>query len=372
MDARETRLIALNDKGYYLGCGDMLDLLNHLEDNSVDSCVTDPPYGLSFMGKKWDYDVPTSAQWAAVYRVLKPGAHLLSFFSARTYHRGVVQVEDAGFDVRDQVQWIYGSGFPKSSDVCKAVAKTAESVDEAEQWSGWGTALKPANEPIVLARKPLIGTVAENVLEYGTGGLNIDGCRVCDAGPSPSVLRRQNKAPGQSIGATGWVTAARPASYNEQRKGELLGRWPANLIHDGSDEVLAHFPDAKGQQGAINGSEPSAKTKNCFGDFAGRTPCKPRKDKEVSAARFFYCAKTSRNDRNSGGVNNKHPTVKPTDLMRYLCRLVTPTGGVVLDPFAGSGSTGIAALLEGFRFIGFEQDVGYTETARQRLEAVYD
>lgn len=305
---------------------DCLEALKNLPDNSVDSVVTDPPYGLSFMGKKWDYDVPSEEIWAECLRVLKPGGHLLAFAGTRTQHRMAVRIEDVGFEIRDMIAWVYGSGFPKSHNL-------------KDQWQGWGTALKPALEPITVARKPLIGTVAENVLAHGTGALNIDGCRV--AGES---TRRTNTA---EMGYQG-------GNFAEQyQTGSDEGRWPANLIHDGSDEVLA---------------------------LAGEQ------------ARFFYCPKASKKDRDEGlegfeakarptmgsGIGgqpdqqkannrNTHPTVKPTDLMRYLCRLVTPPNGTVLDPFMGSGSTGKAAMLEGFNFIGIEREAEYIEIAKARI-----
>ena len=338
--------------------GDCLEVLLTMPDNSVDSIVTDPPYGLSFMGKKWDYDVPSVEIWAECLRVLKPGGHLLAFAGTRTQHRMAVRIEDAGFEIRDMIAWVYGSGFPKSHDVSKAIDKaagvertekfirpdfaarsnkteqresqvicgekgvyTAPATKAARQWQGWGTALKPALEPITVARKPLIGTVAENVLAHGTGGLNIDGCRVahneeCRMMPpsqanidSPSEKHRQ-------AGRRTAVLELKPE-----------GRWPANLIHDGGEPA------------------------DLLGD----------------AARFFYAPKASKRDRDEG---NGHPTVKPTDLMRYLCRLVTPPSGIVLDPFTGSGSTGKAALLEGFQFIGIEREAEYVEIAKARLAAV--
>lgn len=512
--------------------GDCLEVLKTMPDNSVDAVVCDPPYGLSFMGRKWDYDVPEVAVWAECLRVLKPGGHLLAFAGTRTQHRMAVRIEDAGFEIRDMIAWVYGSGFPKSLDVSKAIDKaagakrevvgfdpvaakrtaavgtaaygdykgqtgevTAPATDAARQWQGWGTALKPALEPITIARKPLIGTVAENVLKWGTGAINIDECRVQNQGGSGSIgqekndrgarqdeLRRVRKAdgalevtggegeatgdvrPGVQVEGNDWCRkptmeersldgwagelSLPPCGRSEQggqgasgepkgsaglgasacdgagrweaveadrngashQRGEVgqqagkpalnelvgalegtsatgargrgveggsgafessSGRWPANLIHDGSGEVLAGFPQAKGQQGA---------------------------------ARFFYCAKASKRDRDdgldgfahanpgemtggrtegsaglnnpragagrTGGGKNVHPTVKPTDLMAYLCRLVTPPGGVVLDPFMGSGSTGKAAMLEGFRFIGIEREAEYLEIARARISAV--
>lgn len=479
---------------FELHLGDCLESLRAMPDNSVDSIVTDPPYGLSFMGKRWDYDVPSAEVWAECLRVLKPGGHLLAFAGTRTQHRMAVRIEDAGFEIRDMIAWVYGSGFPKSLDVSKAIDKaggtsprdqsemlrakreaagltreqvaelvgctpssvrdwedgraraagapvefivpsedyrakladllgysaderkligsstdrrgdgtgdglghsgdlrTGGNTDAARQWQGWGTALKPALEPITVARKPLIGTVAENVLAHGTGALNIDGCRVAsEAGGRPlrevAALRDDVRYSGNDL--AGRVDG--PLASSKAAGSTDLGRWPANLILSDDPEVLAAFPQAKGQQGALNGSEPSSKTANAFGEFAGRAPSEPRGD-IGSAARFFYCAKASRADRNEGlpsstkpavatGATmreredadwparngNHHPTVKPTDLMAYLCRLVTPPGGVVLDPFMGSGSTGKAAMREGFRFIGCELSHEYMEIARARI-----
>jgi DNA modification methylase len=395
---------------FELHLGNCLDILASMPDNSIDAIVTDPPYGLAFMGKKWDYDVPSEDIWKECLRVLKPGGHLLAFAGTRTQHRMAVRIEDAGFEIRDMIAWVYGSGFPKSHDISKAIDKmdaaeeqqarryrftewvrsqgvTSKQIDEAtytnmgghyttqasqpaimtrehleqcrhlftsipewvereadirsvesknfakrevvgskivngeegtaagykngiasiagadvtvqravpitapatpaaKQWQGWGTALKPALEPITVARKPFTGTVAANVLEWGTGAINVDGCRVGDA---------------------------------------HAARWPANLIHDDGDEVQQVLGDA---------------------------------------SRFFYCAKASKADRGE----NHHPTVKPTDLMRYLCRLVTPPNGTVLDPFMGSGSTGKAAILEGFQFIGIDMTPEYVDIARARIE----
>jgi DNA modification methylase len=355
---------------------DCLEALKNLPDNSVDSVVTDPPYGLSFMGKKWDYDVPSEEIWAECLRVLKPGGHLLAFAGTRTQHRMAVRIEDVGFEIRDMIAWVYGSGFPKSLDVSKAIDKaagaerevvghckrtgkesgtygamrgdcliTAPATPEAQQWAGWGTALKPALEPITVARKPLAGTVAENVLEHGTGALNVDGCRVGTDGGTAKGSKPMGE--GNGIYGAGLHGACEITQLN-------AGRWPANLIHDG-------------------------------GEFLGEQ------------ARFFYCAKASKRDRDEGlegfekrqmdtdgesrnqaGFNsadrpsmlpraNFHPTVKPTDLMRYLCRLVTPPNGTVLDPFMGSGSTGKAAMLEGFNFIGIEREAEYIEIAKARI-----
>lgn len=356
---------------------DSILAMRDLPDNSVDAVVTDPPYGIGFMGKAWDgkdieqraagrraaastdphatemgghksvaaaagqYNLTPAAmrafqefsrEWAVqALRVLKPGGHLLSFASARTYHRMASGIEDAGFEIRDQIMWVFGSGFPKSHN---------------GEWGG--TALKPAHEPIVMARKPLVGTVAANVLEHGTGALNIDGCRVgyelVEKGRAGRDECKSNSLGKKLMGG--------------ETQQWQAGRWPANLIHDGSSEVVAGFPGAT----------------------------------DTNAARFFYCAKASREDRNEGLASfpepavragatmgdreradwearngNFHPTVKPTALMSYLCRLVTPPGGLVLDPFMGSGSTGKAAVLEGFRFIGMEREKNYMGIATARV-----
>lgn len=358
-----------------LHSGDCREVLKTFHAASIDSVVTDPPYHLTqisrggsvrtnnpetpfsrtrlgdkgFMGKTWDGgDIAFDpAIWTECLRVLKPGGHLLAFGGSRTYHRLASAIEDAGFEIRDQIMWVYGSGFPKSHNLIG-------------EWEGWGTALKPAHEPIVIARKPLISTVAENVAIHGTGALNIDGCRVKPTGESRERIdeksqdRRYTESGGTNFAVTPGI-----------RGGDPAGRWPANFIHDGSEEVLAAFPDAPGQSGSVSGEEPSSKTNNVYGQFDGRPATQPRGDRG-SAARFFYCAKASRKDRGDG---NTHPTVKPTDLMRYLCRLVTPPSGVILDPFLGSGSTGVAARCEGFDFIGIEREPEYFEFAKARIEA---
>ena len=388
---------------FVLHQGDCLEVLRTIPHNTVDSIVTDPPYGLSFMGKKWDYDVPSVDVWAECLRVLKPGGHLLAFAGTRTQHRMAVRIEDAGFEIRDMIAWVYGSGFPKSLDVSKAIDKAAgaertesfirqdfasrsnkteqresqcisgekgvytlPATDLARQWSGWGTALKPAFEPITVARKPLVGTVAENVLAHGTGGLNINGCRVAaEAGGRPlrevAALRDDVQYSGNALAGRvdGSLASSKATGSTE------LGRWPANLIHDGSEEVLAVFPQtAPSPQGVVtqggkafgSGVDRGGKAFHGHGDTG-------------SAARFFYCAKASKRDR---GLGNNHPTVKPTELMRYLCRLVTPLGGTILDPFMGSGSTGKAAGLEGFSFVGIEKEQSYVEIAEKRIKPVYD
>ena len=381
--------------------GDCLQALASMPDACVDAVVTDPPYGLAFMGKRWDYDVPNVEIWAQCLRVLKPGGHLLAFAGTRTQHRMAVRIEDAGFEIRDMITWVYGSGFPKSLDVSKAIDKaagaerevvgskigqpgysmadngrtnavyadlhdpaaecsiTAPATPEAQQWSGWGTALKPALEPITMARKPLIGTVAANVLAHGTGGLNIDGCRVAHdedcrmMAPSQANIDNPSEKHRQ---------AGRREAVLELKPG---GRWPANLLHDGSDEVVGLFPANAGASAPVKGTEASMASVGAVTGKRDRVPGAFHAD-TGSAARFFYCSKTSKADREDG---NTHPTVKPTDLMRYLCRLVTPPGGIVLDPFMGSGSTGKAALLEGFDFIGIEREPEYLEIARRRITA---
>jgi DNA modification methylase len=568
--------------------GDCLERLRELPACSVDACVTDPPYGLSFMGKKWDYDVPGEDIWRECLRVLKPGGHLLAFAGTRTQHRMAVRIEDAGFEIRDMIAWCYGSGFPKSLDVSKAIDKAAgaerapgrtlvtdgtrgntpnapanatcadcgrpkwgkdycqcprdggPATPEAQQWDGWGTALKPSIEtvtwatkptpaqgerdrimanlwklearlwllssasaaaqnstssqsefdaacataqwtaddaintrdalrglmdtwqcemathmslsivsswrrtleesskpgststtetesktttdwktlscclseitpesiiqacslpggfnanastagqifnaslaslqstltlsaiepatwqeldarqgvgvkpsldPVVMARKPFPGTVAANVLAHGTGGINVDGCRV-----GAEILPAQVRG----VADPRWVTAVAGAITPER-----VDRWPANLIHDGSDEVVGLFPHCNGKIGMVGNTGGNNKI---YGKFGRQEDRQPGATDSGSAARFFYCAKASKADRNEG---NTHPTVKPTDLMRYLCRLVTPPGGIVLDPFMGSGSTGKAAMLDGFRFIGIEREAEYLEIAKQRMQ----
>ncbi len=308
--------------------GNCLEILRTMPDCSIDAVVTDPPYGLSFMGKKWDYDVPSTEIWEECLRVLKPGGYLLAFAGTRTQHRMAVRIEDAGFEIRDMLAWMYGSGFPKSHN-----------LDGEHQ--GWGTALKPAMEPITMARKPFKATVAQNVQKWGTGAINIDGCRIGEE----KVFTTAHKTLGDGIK----YNNSKPFPASEIR----IGRFPANVMHDGSEDVLEGMGEA---------------------------------------SRFFYCPKTSKVDRDHGCdamearvtrcmenpdtrdrptpmKSNFHPTVKPTELMRYLCRLVTPKGGVVLDPFTGSGSTGRGAVLEGFRFIGCEMDADYIEIAKARILA---
>lgn len=400
--------------------GDNRDVLRTLADNSVDSIATDPPYALvsivkrfgsdaaaparngdvyarssaGFMGKKWDTgEVAFAVEfWAECLRVLKPGGHLIAFSHTRTYHRMTVAIEDAGFEIRDQIAWVYGSGFPKSHDLAKAIDRAAgvkgevapkgapvkrmipvaDQVDggswikdngrtyqpgqyipvtpEAQHWQGWGTALKPAWEPICLARKPLIGTVAETVLEHGTGALNIDGCRVGQRDkPKVTDPKRTSTTYGK-IDSDG---------------GKLLpdARWPANLAHDGSDEVVAAFPAEAGAFAPVRGTEPSASTKAVFGQI-NRHASNAFHGDSGSAARFFYTSKADDHDRLGSG----HPTVKPVDLMQWLVRMVTPKGGTVLDPFAGTGTTGEAAWREGMNAILIEREADYQADIARRMD----
>ena len=347
--------------------GDCIEKMKELEDNSIDSIVCDPPYEIGFMDKKWDnsgvaYNVEV---WKECLRVLKPGGHLLAFGGTRTYHRMTVAIEDAGFQIRDCLMWVYGSGFPKSHNI----------------GNGWGTALKPSVEPIVMARKSFKGTVSNNVSKYGTGAINIDECRVGDEEISTHNAPKGTFAGGEEN---------RGSDTNSYKT--HIGRWPANLLHDGSEEVLELFPDSK--------STGKNYIKDEYEEKETSTPFKRGnlfvRGDDGSAARFFYCAKTSKKDRDEGcedleekegevhivqsegrknaGTNktfprhNHHPTVKPTELMKYLCRLITPKEGIVLDPFMGSGSTGKAALLEGFSFIGIELNNEYYEIAKRRVK----
>lgn len=453
-----------------LFCGDSRDVLDGLEPESIDNCVSDPPYALvsigkrfgkpgaapasgndayarasaGFMGQRWDTgEVAFSADfWRKVFRVLKPGGHVVAFGGTRAYHRLACAIEDAGFEIRDSIAeaisldpmvrafvdsldeaqldafmrladligfegllaWVYGTGFPKSHDVAKAIdareltgrARTEDMRriamgDEykpsgrgrveydhgggsamngaqgtralitvfAREWQGWGTALKPAWEPIVLARKPLVGTVAENVLAHRTGALNIDGCRVGDevreAAFTSLAPCHGNKLGDADTAAAQRGTQGAPRTY--------VGRHPANVIHDGAPEVIAAFPDSGGQQGVVTGNEPSSPFANVYGDMPARAGrAEPRGD-SGSAARFFYSGKADADDR----LGSKHPTVKPVDLMQWLVRLVTAPGGTVLDPFAGTGTTGEAAWREGCRAVLIEREPQFQEDIRRRL-----
>jgi len=399
--------------------GDCRTLLKELPDNSVDSVITDPPYELAFMGKKWDasgiaYNVD---MWKECLRVLKPGGHLLAFGGTRTHHRMTCAIEDAGFEIRDELDWLYSSGFPKSLDVSKVIDKQAGHTrasasvpnmknkvygkgmgggewgapselpitEAAKQWNGWGTALKPAHEPIVLARKPLVVSVAENLQTHGTGALNIDATRI--AGEDVPI----NKLEAWS----GFGQVQRP-DYAQEINSK--GRWPANVI---LDEYAAAELDA--QSGETNSGD-SREDRGTGGIWhkGNGVPCGPQYGDNGGASRFFYVAKASRTERELGcehlptksageatggrtegsdglnspragagrtseGVHNFHPTVKPILLMQYLCLLITPPGGIVLGPLMGSGSTGCGCVQEGFRFIGFDLEAEHVDISKARI-----
>ena len=395
---------------------DCIEGLKLLDDESIDAVVTDPPYELGFMGKSWDKSgIANNIElWKEVLRVLKSGGHLLAFGGTRTYHRMTCAIEDAGFQIRDCIMWVYGSGFPKSLNIGKAIDKQmgisqkvvgfrkahdfagakgsmmtghatqAGSTDiditiavsqEAKQWEGWGTAVKPSLEPIVLARKPLSEkTVAENVLKWGTGGINIDGCRV-ELSENDNDLARENKI---DKGIFGIGNNNNNAQQRKEKGLPPVGRFPANLIHDGSEEVLSFFPDVEEESEGVQ--------KNLLNAFVEK--------QLINSSRFFYCAKASKSERNEGLSGKKkitsdgreksidnpfllgeterfnhHPTVKPIALMSYLIKLITPPKGIVLDPFAGSGSTFLATRKLGFNFIGFEKEANYCEIAESRIQA---
>lgn len=433
--------------GITLYCGDSLEVAPEIDAESVSAVVTDPPYGLGFMGKAWDHAVPGVPFWRAFMHAMKPGAHLLAFGGSRTYHRMGVAIEDAGLELRDTLMWLYGSGFPKSHDVSKAIDKaagaerevvgskpiaypdsdcwgtpnssvgaghgyeggwkpnqgggvrdvTAPATPEAAQWAGWGTALKPAHEPIILARKPLVGTVAANVLRHGTGALNIDACRI--PGDVPSKPQPDFRS------VNGRATRLDAHCRNGQMS-RATGRWPANVI---LDEDAAQALDAQSGELASNSGKPfrrnADKLRNAYGAFAGAPAERGFYGDTGGASRFFYVAKASRKERNAGldgmperdttsvyengnglsgrslvngeWVNtdnprkpkaNHHPTVKPLALMRYLITLVTPPGGIVLDPFAGSGSTLVACAQLGFPAIGIELSEEYCEIIARRVD----
>jgi len=325
----------------------------------VSAVVTDPPYGIRFMGRRWDYLVPSVEEWEMSLAAMKPGAHLLAFAATRTQHRMAVNIEDAGFEIRDLIAWVYGQGFPKSRNVRKAIE---EAGGDGQSWEGLGTALKPAMEPVTVARKPLSGSVAVNVLAHKTGALNIDGTRVeCQSEEDKAGATPQGICTSKSGALAGKVQ--RDVGRTGFTRPEQKGRWPANLIHDGSEEVVELFPESKDGV-AVQRNRDGGVHNEVFGAY--RKP--PGEDVGYggagSAARFFYCAKASRAERGKG---NNYPTVKPIALMRYLVRLVTPLEGLVVDPYLGTGTTGIAAIQEGFRFVGIERDRGAFEIAVKRI-----
>jgi len=379
--------------------GDCLDKLLELPDNSVDAIVTDPPYGLSFMGKKWDYDVPSVKIWEECLRVLKPGGYLLAFAGTRTQHRMAVRIEDAGFEIRDMIAWVYGSGFPKSLNIGKAVDKLQGNNREVvgisngagklmeerpwnqnpeydknipvtkdnSEWEGWGTALKPALEPITVARKPLSeNTVAENVLKWGTGGINIDGCRVeYTDGTTEEQIRRKYSGSNEGNGSVTNNFGVKDIKMTSEST--LTGRFPANLIHDGSDEVVELFPNTK--SGSVKNSTNNFNGSNNINIGGGMLSPENSYGDSGSASRFFYCAKASKSERNRGVEDgNKHPTVKPLDLMEYLVKLVSKENAIVLDPFAGSGSTLLACKNLNRKYIGIEREEDYIKIINARLQ----
>lgn len=355
--------------------GQMQDWLAAYDGPLFDSCVTDPPYHLTsivkrygkegsaptanpayaraakgFMGKEWDGgDVAFRPEtWRAVFDKLKPGAHLVAFSGTRTFHRMVCAIEDAGFEIRDTICWHYGSGFPKSHSM--------RSIDRPEL----GTALKPATELICLARKPLSEkSVAANVLRWGTGAINIDGCRVGDE-VRQAAYTSLAPCSGNRLGDADTAAARRGTQSGMQT---YVGRWPANLIHDGSDEVADAFPDSAGQQGIVTGNEPSSPFANIYGDMPNRAGSAAPRNDSGSAARFFYSAKAGPLDR----LGSTHATIKPVDLMRWLCRLVTPPGGHILEPFAGSGTTGIAAMAEQMSCTMIEMEADHVADIERKL-----
>jgi site-specific DNA-methyltransferase (adenine-specific) len=351
---------------------DCVKVMSQMDASSVEAVVTDPPYGLGFMGKAWD-DLPPGREFAGeALRVLKPGGHLLAFGGTRTSHRLAVALEDEGFEIRDTIMWLYAQGFPKSKDA----------------GDGWGTALKPAHEPIIVARRPLEGTVTENMRRYGTGALNIDATKIpfADGADLAEALAKNPGRDGEK------VTSAVYGADRPQQVVDEAGRWPANLVLDeGAGQMLdsqsgerpgGGYPEQRGANGVYNPTSGGSDGPRSMGDTGG-------------ASRFFFCPKVGRLERDLGltefeakallwssgeqspgtfqsegtdrSARNAHPTVKPIELMRWLCRLVTPPGGIVLDPFAGSGSTGIAAVLESFDFIGIEKEAEYAQIAEARI-----
>ena len=403
--------------------GDSVDKLKELDDNSIDSIVTDPPYGLSFMGKKWDYDVPSQEIFEECLRVLKPGGHLLSFAGSRTYHRMAVRVEDAGFEIRDQIMWIYGSGFPKSHNIGKSVDKllgnereslgidkskarkngregnsmgkqqgqTGEITKGNSPYEGWGTALKPAHEPIVLARKPLSEkSIVDNVLKHGTGGINIDECRIEGEAKHPDTnpdFRDQGKKSKETIGidklSFGQVqnakrkkTQRQPRNkdgvWTEENSGmkaegtefadaDPRGRFPANVMHDGSEVVEQQFPEVAKSNPTPRNRNKENHENNIFTN--PETDNQIEYDDEGRASRFFYVPKAHKKERDG----STHPTIKPVELIKYLVRLVTPKDGTVLDPFAGTGTTGEAAIQESVSCYLIEKEKEYIKDIEKRL-----
>lgn len=356
--------------------GDSFELLKEQQDNSFDSVITDPPYGLSFMNKDWDLPDNIAFKeefWKEVLRVLKPGGHLLAFSGSRTYHWMAVAIEKAGFEIRDQIMWLYGSGFPKSQSVDKLIEKKEkregiQDTGNAEKWVGWGTTLKPAHEPIVMARKPFEGSTTQNILDNGVGALNIDESRVPFKGDDQTSIAGKVHIRGENV-STSLGAKQTGTTQNDN------GRFPTNVIHDGSDEVIDSFPHTK-KGGSITKADTYDVNNQVYGKGWGKTALHESYGDSGSAARFFYGSKSSTTDRNEGLElkENDHPTVKPTDLMVYLVRLITPQGGKILDPFNGSGSTGKAVAYlnrsenKDYSYLGIELQEKFTEISRKRIE----
>jgi len=396
---RKEKKLKFKTESVALYHGNNIEVLKKFPENYFDGVVTDPPYGLKFMSKKWDYTVPSIEEWKAILRVLKPGGHLLAFGGTRTYHRLVVNIEDAGFEIRDQIQWIYGQGFPKSHDISKAIDKklgkerevigqashptsknrsgtkspyqaentpldanhdiTVPSSDEAIQWSGWGTNLKPANEPICLARKPISEkTIAENVLKWGVGGINIDECRIELNGEIVPINKLER-----------WSGFGEEKKPDYESTQNTQGRFPANVIMDEEagkvlDEQTGVLKSGlRTPDNNVGNEDGNLYNYGIFGDRKA-IPAITYGD-SGGASRFFYCAKVSKKERGEG---NDHPTVKPIELMAYLIRLITPPGGIVLDPYCGSGSTLLAAIDEEKKVVGIDEDIDSFEIAKKRIE----
>jgi len=426
---------------YKIYNGSMLDMLEVIEQNSIDSIVCDPPYELGFMGEKWDSSSIAfqPKTWEKCLKVLKPGGYLLAFGGSRTFHRIACAIEDAGFEIRDTIMWLYGSGFPKSYNIAKAISayertggsspknlrkdrqgddykptgqkdyrkgrafsseikndnKKTELTDNAKQWQGWGTTLKPAYEPIIVARKPFKTSIIENIMKYGVGGINIDECRIGETGG----VKKINIEPNSGSKNSGFGCNGQLEELND-------GRFPANVIHDGSEEVISGFPETKSTYEEPNNKHSFKGNKDAF-QYGYKMRYGSGFNDSGSASRYFYTAKTSKKDREEGlealpegllrrmrpdkddnnptGLNkearfapvvrkNFHPTVKPTELMQYLIRLVSPKGATILDPFMGSGSTGKAAMFENrerdanYKFIGIDLEKEYCEIAQARID----
>ena len=431
-------MIYTKNNNYELHLGLMQDVLLELPAESVDAIVTDPPYELGFMGKSWDNTGVAfqKTTWEECLRVLKPGGYLLAFGGTRTFHRIACAIEDAGFEIRDTIMWLYGSGFPKSLNIGLAIDKkngvesevigskkqtgakfklTQQLIDNGgfndperkefeikqaqNEWAGWGTALKPAYEPIIVARKPFSGSLVDNVLEYRVGGLNIDECRVefNNGEVNRSIAIYQRGVPQK--GNNGWEHVNRGAHFDEETmKSMQLGRFPANVIHDGSEEVVSGMPYTKNSERGEQYNKDTAYT-NTYTPAKAMYSADNTYGDEGNASRYFYCAKASKRDRDEGlyafeeidggtyqfredgsldgkipARRNIHPTVKPVALMQYLIRLVCPKGSIILDPFNGSGSTGKAVMYEnkdrnaGYYYIGVEMTKEYLPISKARLD----